>query len=92
MKFASVKLLIFSLMNLFHFSSHICMQDPTYGLQMHSSFIQRLSQEKELEVCMDLSFVLFVVVYVGLGIGSVIRVGLLFVYILSIFSMKVVRE
>ncbi|KAA0038676.1 WD and tetratricopeptide repeats protein 1 isoform X1 [Cucumis melo var. makuwa] len=24
-------------------------QDPTYGLQMHSSFIQRLSQEKELE-------------------------------------------
>ncbi|KAE8651395.1 WD repeat protein iqw1 isoform X2 [Cucumis sativus] len=24
-------------------------QDPAYGLQMHSSFIQRLSQEKELE-------------------------------------------
>ncbi|XP_038899404.1 WD repeat protein iqw1 isoform X2 [Benincasa hispida] len=31
-------------------SRHISFrQDPTYGLQMHSSFIQRLSQEKELE-------------------------------------------
>ena len=32
------------------------MQNPNYSLQMHSSLIQRLSQEKELEVGIDFSF------------------------------------